>query len=297
MNDKIWYIIRNTPGVRLIVGAETRPVPLTEDEYEKMMAQIVKSKERSELHIPYKKGEVESIFLKTFKVVKDGKADFMMVQSPIQYMKFKSQVDALMVPIVSVALDSKKTSTVCAYVKKDSPYKTMADLKGKVWGGVHTMEARALMNSEGINTPMKEFYKDILYVDDSVLADPFNELKAGKINVYTTLSYIANMVIGSNKEYSTTIRSLACAEYEHNWILFAKKTVPKEIVDKLKTELFVVHKKKDYAQFKIVMVAVKGRFLEFDPAALARTAQLAALSKKYGWEKEEQEFVKKKRPK
>ena len=30
MNDKIWYVVRNTPGVRLIVGAETHPIPLTE---------------------------------------------------------------------------------------------------------------------------------------------------------------------------------------------------------------------------------------------------------------------------
>lgn len=64
MNDKIWYIIRNTPWVRLIVGAETRPVPLTDEEYEKMIAQIVKSKERSELSIPYKKWDI--ILLKTW---------------------------------------------------------------------------------------------------------------------------------------------------------------------------------------------------------------------------------------
>lgn len=63
MNDKIWYIIRNTPGVRLIVWAETRPVPLSPEEYNRIIEQIAKSKERSELHIPYKKGDV--ILLKT----------------------------------------------------------------------------------------------------------------------------------------------------------------------------------------------------------------------------------------
>jgi len=54
MNDKIRYIIRNTPGVRLIVGADTHPIPVTEAEYQKIIAQIEKSKERSELVIPYK---------------------------------------------------------------------------------------------------------------------------------------------------------------------------------------------------------------------------------------------------
>ncbi len=64
MNDKIWYIVRNTPGVRLIVGAETRPIPLTEDEYQNIITQIEKSQERSELIIPYKIGDV--VMLKTW---------------------------------------------------------------------------------------------------------------------------------------------------------------------------------------------------------------------------------------
>lgn len=64
MNDKIRYVVRNTPWVRLIVWAETRPVPLTENEYEAMMEQINKSQERSELVIPYKKNDV--VLLKTW---------------------------------------------------------------------------------------------------------------------------------------------------------------------------------------------------------------------------------------
>ena len=53
MNDKIWYVVRNTPGVRLIVGAETRPVPLTEQEYTDIVHHITQSQERSELKVPY----------------------------------------------------------------------------------------------------------------------------------------------------------------------------------------------------------------------------------------------------
>lgn len=58
MNEKIWYIIRNTPGVRLIVGAETRPIPLTEKEYEDMMAHINEKNERAEYAVPYQEGDV-----------------------------------------------------------------------------------------------------------------------------------------------------------------------------------------------------------------------------------------------
>lgn len=58
MNDKIWYVVRNTPGVRLIVGAETKPIPLTDEEFSQMQSQIQQAQERSELTIPYKVGDV-----------------------------------------------------------------------------------------------------------------------------------------------------------------------------------------------------------------------------------------------
>lgn len=58
MNDKLWYVIRNTPGVKLIVGAETRPIPLTDQEYNNIMAQIEKSNEKAEIFVPYHKGDV-----------------------------------------------------------------------------------------------------------------------------------------------------------------------------------------------------------------------------------------------
>ncbi|HKL43882.1 MAG TPA: transcription termination/antitermination protein NusG [Candidatus Absconditabacterales bacterium] len=70
MNDKIRYIIRNTPGVRLIVGAETRPVPLTDKEYQDIIDHIEKSQERSELQIPYKEGDVVMLKTGDFKGMK-----------------------------------------------------------------------------------------------------------------------------------------------------------------------------------------------------------------------------------
>ena len=64
MNDKIRYVIRNTPWVRLIVWAETRPVPVEDYEYENIISQIKKSQERSDLKIPYKEWDV--VLLKTW---------------------------------------------------------------------------------------------------------------------------------------------------------------------------------------------------------------------------------------
>lgn len=58
MNDKIWYIIRNTPGVRLIVGAETRPIPLTQKEYEDMVKHVDEKNQRAEFAVPFQEGDV-----------------------------------------------------------------------------------------------------------------------------------------------------------------------------------------------------------------------------------------------
>lgn len=70
MNDKIWYVIRNTPWVRLIVWAETRPIPITEQEYQNIIKQVEKSLERSELVIPYKIGDVVMLKTGDFKWMK-----------------------------------------------------------------------------------------------------------------------------------------------------------------------------------------------------------------------------------
>lgn len=58
MDDKIWYIIRNTPWVRLIVWAETRPVPLTDKEYEDMMKYINEKTERAEHTSPFREWDL-----------------------------------------------------------------------------------------------------------------------------------------------------------------------------------------------------------------------------------------------
>ncbi len=70
MNDKIWYLVRNTPGVRLIVGAETKPIPLSDQEYQQIMDQIAQSQERSELKVPYKVGDIVLLKQWDFKGMK-----------------------------------------------------------------------------------------------------------------------------------------------------------------------------------------------------------------------------------
>lgn len=79
MNDKIWYVVRNTPGVRIIVGAETRPIPLTEREYQDIIRQIEEANERSSLVVPFKVDDLV--------IIKDG--DFKDMKGSIKEIEFE----------------------------------------------------------------------------------------------------------------------------------------------------------------------------------------------------------------
>lgn len=61
MNDKIRYVIRNTPWVRLIVWADTHPVPLTDAEFNQMMQQVRNSEETLDVKVPFKKWDLIEI--------------------------------------------------------------------------------------------------------------------------------------------------------------------------------------------------------------------------------------------
>ena len=61
MNDKIWYVVRNTPWVRIIVGAETHPVPVTDVELENIKNQVLEKNSRSSLVVPYRIGDLVTL--------------------------------------------------------------------------------------------------------------------------------------------------------------------------------------------------------------------------------------------
>lgn len=68
MDDKIWYVIRNTPGVRLIVGAETHPVPVTDEELADIKQQVIDQNEKKTSSISYKLWDLVEL--------KDGKFEW-----------------------------------------------------------------------------------------------------------------------------------------------------------------------------------------------------------------------------
>lgn len=61
MNDKIWYVVRNTPWVRIIVGAETHPVPVSDQELENIKQQVIEQNEKATDPMPYKVWDVVTL--------------------------------------------------------------------------------------------------------------------------------------------------------------------------------------------------------------------------------------------
>lgn len=262
----------------------------------KDMASVISRKTGYDIQIKeisYKKGEDDEVFLNVLKAMKGG-AQFGLVQSPLRYIKYEKQAAEVMASAFTMLLNNKKQSFTCGYVRKSSPYKSAADLKGKTYGGLHTMEARAFLHGNGIDSSMKDFFGKSIFVDDTTITAPFDALLSNKIDVHITLSYIGQMALNASKKYADGVREFGCTEYEQNWIFFYKKGTNKTVVDKLTSEMLKANTDKDYAQFKFMLTAIKGKFVPFEPKDLKKTRELAALVAKYGWDKEEKEFLKNK---
>jgi len=75
MNDKIRYIVRNTPGVRLIIGAETRPIPIEDEQYEKIVAEVNEKNAKLTTRNSFKVDDVVIIRETNFKNMKGRVAE------------------------------------------------------------------------------------------------------------------------------------------------------------------------------------------------------------------------------
>ena len=67
LNDKSWYLVKNTPGVTGFVGTKTRPVPLEEDEIKDILEQTKEAKEKPVPKILFKSGEAVRVKEGPFK--------------------------------------------------------------------------------------------------------------------------------------------------------------------------------------------------------------------------------------
>ena len=70
MNDKIWYVVRNTPGVRLIIWAETTPIPLTDAEFDSIKRQVELNNNKLNLNASISEWEIVVLQDTNFKWLK-----------------------------------------------------------------------------------------------------------------------------------------------------------------------------------------------------------------------------------
>ena len=57
LNEKSWYVIRNTPGVSGFVGSGKKPLPLPEEQIRTILKQTEEKKEKPSPKIVFEKGE------------------------------------------------------------------------------------------------------------------------------------------------------------------------------------------------------------------------------------------------
>jgi len=67
LNDKSWYLIKNTPGVAGFVGSKTKPVALGEDEIAEIMEQTKEAKAKPVPKVLFEPGEVVRVKEGPFK--------------------------------------------------------------------------------------------------------------------------------------------------------------------------------------------------------------------------------------
>jgi len=67
LNDKSWYLVKNTPGVTGFVGTKTRPVSLADEEVEEILKQTEEAKEKPVPKVLFAQGEAVRVKEGPFK--------------------------------------------------------------------------------------------------------------------------------------------------------------------------------------------------------------------------------------
>ena len=57
MSDEAWHVVKNTPKVTGFVGTGKKPTPLTEEEVDQILEQVVTAKEKPKPKYVFEKGE------------------------------------------------------------------------------------------------------------------------------------------------------------------------------------------------------------------------------------------------
>jgi len=207
-------------------------------------------------------------------------------------------------PAFMFIFDGTNSQEECFYVLEKSGMKTIKDLRGKTWGGSRTYVPRLILHENGIDEPLSQFFGNTKYVEDAPPAKSIQALRNGTIDVvsvnkhHLAIGGAGVMSEGDDKEKSMLkYKAIACAPGELNWVFAFRKDVPDDVVQKITKVFVTAHKSEAFKPIRFIFTAIKGGFSSIKESDFKRTRELAALTKKFGWDKEQVVFTKEKRDK
>ena len=247
--------------------------------------------------VGYRTGDNDGLIV--YNAFKNNEADFGYVSS-IEYLLAEDEWSQIMIPAFTMVFNGSKEHSDCLYVREDSDYQTVEDLRGSKWGSSRVYPTRMLLYENGIDEPLDEFFGEALFIDDAPVIHSIQALQKGEVDAVTINKH--HLVIGGGasvpgQEKQETLnvkyRELTCNRGEQHWIFVFHKKVPKEIRDELTKLMVRAHKDDAFAAFKFVFMALKGGFAPLAEKDLDRSREIVNLMKRNGWDKEGEEHTKK----
>ena len=223
--------------------------------------------------------------------INKNEADFALIFT-VEYLKYiltKKKTNAM--PLFAISMFGKPTHQVCAYTRKSDNMTSLEQLRGKTWGGTRTLFARNILKSKNIDVPLNKFFKSMQFIPDENTSALFEALLSKKIDTFTVTDYQVKMIINTDKRFKEIV-SMNCVDFAHNWIVVYRKGMPEDDAGKLKNLFLNAEKSPEFAQFKFILSAIKGKFVGVDLKNLKQTRKLSELCIKNGWFKEETTFLK-----
>jgi ABC-type phosphate/phosphonate transport system substrate-binding protein len=242
--------------------------------------------------LEYKYSYLDPVIPTLLTKINKGELDFAMV-FPTEYFIYVKTKGTIAKPLFSVNMFGKPVYNICFYTRKSDNITSASQLRGKVWGGARTKNARFLMHEGGIDEPIAKFFKTLKFMREESAGELLDALLAKKIDVFTLPDYQVKMITNTNGVKYKDVAAVKCTEYEHNWIIVYRKGMPEEDAMKLKSAFLSASKNKDFAQFQFLLTAIKGKFVEINVNEFKNTGKIAKLWQTTDWIKEENEYLKK----
>ena len=241
--------------------------------------------------VDYTYGRTEDVMAKVVSMFKKGDLDFGYMFSQ-DFLRYAKTGDRTIIPFMSITMYGRPYAEMCVYTRKADNIKDIKTLKGKIWGGMHTLPTRYILYKNGIDKSLPDYFSKMVFISDTNTTAMLDALLEHQTDASVMASFQVGMVRSNNKKYNAIAES-SCTEYDHNWIFVHHKDVPKDLVDKIKKTFLMAHKDKDFAQFHFIMKAIQGHFVDIEAKDLKTTVEIVDLATKNGWYKEEDKYINK----